>query len=118
MSWFFIALVGPALWAVSNHIDKYLLSRLLKDNGPGALFIFSALASALVAPFVLLAKPAVLSVTAAQALAMGAVGVLGVLGLFFYFFALKKEKRRREHSSSIFPTSARPRSGTRFYFLT
>lgn len=90
MSWFFIALVGPALWAANNHIDKYLLSRLLKDNGPGALFIFSALASTFVAPLVFLAKPTVLFVTATQALAMGTVGVLGILGFFFYFYALQK----------------------------
>lgn len=40
MTWFFIALIGPALWSMGNHIDKYLLQKYLRGGGIGALIIF------------------------------------------------------------------------------
>ena len=33
MNWFLIALLPPALWSVTNHFDKYLLSKFFKGGG-------------------------------------------------------------------------------------
>lgn len=57
MSWFFIALIGPALFAACNHIDKYLINKYFKGGGAGALLIFSSLLSLLFIPVVFLFQP-------------------------------------------------------------
>jgi len=53
MNWFLIALIAPIVWSIVNHIDKYMLSKYLKERGLGALLIFSALSSVIILPFVL-----------------------------------------------------------------
>ena len=35
MNWLLLAFLGPVLWAVSTHIDKYLVERFFKDSGVG-----------------------------------------------------------------------------------
>lgn len=51
-NWFLVALIAPILWSIVNHIDKYMLSKYLKDRGVGALLIFSALSSIIILPFI------------------------------------------------------------------
>jgi hypothetical protein len=46
MQWFLLALIAPALYAVSNHIDKYLVEKYLsrdkfKQEDVGSLILFS-----------------------------------------------------------------------------
>ncbi len=48
MSAFLIALIAPALWAATNHIDKYVVSKYFKFTSVGAMMIFSALIGILV----------------------------------------------------------------------
>ena len=43
MSWFVFALCGPILWAISVHLDKYLVERYFKDADVIVLLIFTAL---------------------------------------------------------------------------
>ena len=43
MQWYFLAFLSPLLWAISNHIDKYLLSRYFKNANSGVLAIFTGL---------------------------------------------------------------------------
>ncbi|HUB86082.1 MAG TPA: hypothetical protein VL971_10340, partial [Rhizomicrobium sp.] len=43
MSWIALAFCGPVLWAISTHIDKYLVEKFFKDTGVGALLIFTSL---------------------------------------------------------------------------
>jgi hypothetical protein len=50
MSWFLIALIGPILWAIVNHIDKFLLSDKFEGSNVGALMIFSTLQCGLLLP--------------------------------------------------------------------
>lgn len=52
MNWFFLSLVAPVLWALVNHIDKYMLFRYFRDRGVESLLAFSCLSSVLVLPFV------------------------------------------------------------------
>ena len=32
MSWLFFAFSGPVLWAISTHLDKYLVERFFKHS--------------------------------------------------------------------------------------
>lgn len=92
MTWFFIALIGPILYAVTNHIDKVLLEKYFKEGGVGTLLIFSALLSGLALPVLFFLDPTVFSVSAMHIAILALVGALNVLVLFFYLEALKDEE--------------------------
>lgn len=92
MHWFFIALVGPALWSVTNHVDKYLLSKYLKNTGSGALIIFSALIGIFTLPGILIFQPQALNVSFPLAVLLISNGSIYVLALIPYFIALQKDE--------------------------
>ena len=43
MSWLVYALCGPVLWAISTHLDKYLVERYFKHADVLVLSVFTAL---------------------------------------------------------------------------
>lgn len=92
MNWFFIALVAPLLWAFVNHIDKHLLSRYLKVEGPGPLMIFSSLAGAIVLPFAFFFYPDIFNISTKDAAILLAGGVFSAFAVFFYFKALFQDE--------------------------
>ena len=92
MSWFFIALIGPLLYACTNYIDKMLLEKFFKKGGVGTLLIFSSLVSVCVMPFLFLMDRTVLDVGGIKILILAVVGVLSVVVLWCYLIALKDEE--------------------------
>lgn len=92
MTWFFIALIGPFLYALTNHIDKVLLEKYFKESGVGTLLLFSSLLSALALPFLFLADTTAFSVGVMNILLLACVGILNVLVLWCYLLALKDEE--------------------------
>ena len=92
MNWFFIALIGPILYAISNHTDKYLLEKYFKGGEAGALVIFSALFSVVTLPIIYLIEPAVFSLGAKATLILTLNGTLNVVCLILYYKALKGEE--------------------------
>jgi drug/metabolite transporter (DMT)-like permease len=92
MIWFFIALIGPFFYAMTNHIDKVLLEKYFKNGGVGTLLIFSSLLSAMALPFLLLIDRTVLDVGGMQILALMIVGTLNVMVLLCYFRAIQEEE--------------------------
>ncbi len=92
MNWFLIALAAPALWSVTNHIDKYLISKYFKGGGTGSLIIFSSLIGLFVLPFVFAIHPAVFGIRPIYALLIAVNGFLYILGLLPCFYALAKDE--------------------------
>src|SRR3989338_5886220 len=92
MSWFFLALIGPFLYAMTNHIDKVLLEKYFKEGGVGTLILVSSLVSVFALPFIFWADPTVLSVSGTGIFVLAVVGVLDILVLWFYLLALKDEE--------------------------
>jgi len=91
MHWIFIALVPPLLWAMVNNIDKFLLSKYLKVEGPGALIVFSSIAGALVLPVAYLFSNDIFSFPIVHISTLIFGGILSALALYFYFLALFDE---------------------------
>ncbi len=91
MTWFLIALIAPVLWAVSNHLDKYLISRYFTKGGVGALMIFSAVIGFLLLPVIYFIEPAVLSLNPIFAAMQTLNGMMYVVAILPYFYALNKE---------------------------
>jgi len=92
MIWFFIALIGPFLYALTNHIDKILLEKYFKEGGVGTLILFSSLLSFLALPLLFLADSEVLNVSDTNIFFLAIVGILNVLVLWCYLLALKNEE--------------------------
>jgi hypothetical protein len=80
MSWRFFEFCGPVLWAVSIHLDKYLVERYFKYTGVFILMIFAAAFALLVLPVLWGVLPNVV----ADACAVAASGVLYVGALYLY----------------------------------
>ena len=92
MSWFFIALIGPLLYAITNHVDKILLEKYFKKGGVGTILLFSSLCSAFALPFLFLADKTVLDVSGIKILVLAIVGILNALVIWCYLLALKEEE--------------------------
>ena len=92
MSWLFFAFCGPVLWALSVHLDKYLVERYFKNTGVSTLMIFAAAFALLMLPVLWVLRPHVVAVDIADAGAIAASGVLYMGALFFYLQALQVEE--------------------------
>lgn len=92
MNWFFIALVGPFLYALTNYIDKILLEKYFKKSGIGTVLIFSSLSCVFALPFFLLMDRTVLDVSLVNILILAVKGMLGVGVLWCYLIALRDEE--------------------------
>lgn len=92
MDWFLIALIGPVLYAISNHIDKYLLTKYFKGGEVGAVTLFSALFGTFALPIIYSVEPDVFSIGLVPILALTLSGISGVICLILYFKALQKEE--------------------------
>lgn len=92
MSWFFIALCAPLLWSVTNHIDKFLLSRYFKTGGISVLLLYSTLFSIFVIPGIYLFHPYVVEANIHSILLGIFCGLLNVSWVYLYMKALSKEE--------------------------
>ena len=92
MTWFFIALIGPFLYAITNFIDKLLLEKYFKNGGVGTLVLISSLISVFVLPFIFLVDNTVFSVGHVQIFVLAIVGILNVVVLWCYLLALRDEE--------------------------
>ena len=86
MNWFLIALIAPILWAITNHIDKYLISKYFKGGSVGALMIFSSIIGFLLLPVIYFIEPGVLNVQLSFIIILVLNGFLYVVGLLPYFY--------------------------------
>ncbi len=92
MNWFFIALIGPFLYALTNYIDKILLEKYFRSSGIGTVLLFSSLSSVFALPFFLLMDRTVLDVSLVNVFILAIKGILGVGVLWCYLIALRDEE--------------------------
>lgn len=91
--WFFLSLAAPFLWAIANHIDKYLLSKHFEGNGIGAIFLFSTIFSVVVPPIIFCIKPEIVSgITPGDMLLLIGIGAIGAIAFLLYLHALDIEE--------------------------
>ena len=58
--WLLLAFLGPVCWAVSTHIDKYLVDRYFHDSDTAVLMLFTALVGVALLPLIWWIEPAIL----------------------------------------------------------
>ena len=91
MNWLVFALSAQFLYALVNHLDKYLLGKFFK-GGVGAMMIFTAMVNAIFLPIILILNPQILSTPWDQALLVTSIGGFYVIGALLYLYALRIEE--------------------------
>lgn len=92
MNWFLIALIPPAVWSITNHLDKYLLSKYFKSGGVGALMVFSSIIGMFLLPIIYFIHPEVIKAFNPKFLLISLNGFFYVLAVLPYFYALLKDE--------------------------
>ncbi len=97
MKWLIFALIGPIFWALTNHVDKYLVEKFFKknevgENSVGTLVIFTGLAAFFVSIFVLIFNPEVFFIHPLHALIATIAGVLLVSSFIPFLQAIEREE--------------------------
>src|ERR1043165_2951198 len=92
MSWLAFALCGPILWAISTHLDKYLVERYFKDADVAVLLLFTALMGLALMPIIAFFDPAVFQRDLLSIVLMSLSGLLYMGGLYFYLRALQSHE--------------------------
>lgn len=88
-----IGLLPPALRAMSIYIDKYLLSKIFREEkNISVLLIFSSIMGIVVLPFILLFADNVFAISAFNKIVMIGSGAIYILSLIPYLYALKKDE--------------------------
>jgi drug/metabolite transporter (DMT)-like permease len=90
--WLVFAFSGPVLWAVSIHLDKYLVSRYFAQSSVAVLLVFTALVGLLLLPPILLFRPAVIGLPPGGMALLALSGLLYMTAIFFYLQALQSEE--------------------------
>lgn len=92
MTWFGYALLAIVLFSITNHIDKFLVSRQFKGSAPGSLILFSSLFGLVAMSFIGFFNHEVFSLTGAHLAALIGCGVLWTIGLIFYLYAVSMDE--------------------------
>jgi drug/metabolite transporter (DMT)-like permease len=92
VSWVVYAFSGPVLWAISVHLDKYLVERFFKHSHVAVMLLFTAFAGVLLMPFIWLFQPSVTSAGARNIALIVCSGILYMGALLLYLRALQAEE--------------------------
>ena len=92
MSWLIYAFSGPVLWALSTHIDKYLVERYFKQGSVAVLMVFTAIIGSLALPFIWLFQPGMVSLDPQSIAVIAVSGILYMGAIYFYLEALQAEE--------------------------
>jgi len=95
MTWFFIALGAPFLWAIVNIADNYLVSHFSQketEHSSGGLVLFSSLIGLFIALFIGLAIKNVFDISNLDKLLLFITGGLTIVWIIFYLYALEIEE--------------------------
>jgi drug/metabolite transporter (DMT)-like permease len=92
MTWLPFAFSGPVLWALSTHLDKYLVERFFKGTNAAVLLVFTAFTGLVLLPAIWFFEPGVVTLGTRSITLMGVSGLLYMGAMFFYLQALQSEE--------------------------
>jgi len=90
--WLLYALTGPVFWALSTHIDKYLVERYFRDSDTTVLLVFTSLIGVVMLPPIAWFQPAVFDVPARDIAVLIASGIFYIAAMLFYLRAIQSEE--------------------------
>ncbi len=80
------------LWAISVHLDKYLVERFFKASDVAIMVLFTALVVVLALPIIWYFEPTVLNPGFGSIALIALAGILYMTGMLFYLRALQNEE--------------------------
>jgi len=83
------AFLGPITWALSTHLDKYLIEKYFKNSDTTVLMVFTALIGLIMLPFILFFKPNTIHLPLGNIIVMIVSGILYMSALLFYLRAIQ-----------------------------
>jgi len=92
MSWLLFAFSGPVLWAISMHLDKYLVDRYFANSSPAVLLVFTSILGLLMLPAIWALAPHVVGIPLRSSLVITTSGLVFMVAMFLYFQALQSEE--------------------------
>jgi drug/metabolite transporter (DMT)-like permease len=90
--WLLFAFSGPLLWAISTHIDKFLVDKYFRASDTAVLMVFTALLGVLALPVIWLLQPKVLALPWTATAVMTVSGILYMGAMLFYLRAIQSEE--------------------------
>lgn len=92
MAWLVFAFSGPVLWAISVHLDKYLVERFFKESSVAVLLVFTAFVGLAFLPFIWFFEPNVAAIPPASIGLIAVSGILYMGAMLLYLHALQGEE--------------------------
>ena len=90
--WLLYAFSGPLLWAISTHIDKFLVDKYFRHSDTAVLIVFTAFMGVLALPVIWLFEPKVLALPWLATGVMTVSGILYMAAMLFYLRAIQSEE--------------------------
>ena len=90
--WLLYAFSGPIMWAVSTHIDKFLVDKYFRDSDTAVLMVFTALLGVIALPVIWLFEPKVMALSSTAIGVMTLSGILYMGAMMFYLRAIQTEE--------------------------
>ena len=90
--WLLYAFSGPILWALSTHIDKFLVDKYFRDSDTAVLMVFTALLGVIALPVIWFFDPKVLGLSLTATTVMTLSGILYMGAMLFYLRAIQTEE--------------------------
>jgi uncharacterized membrane protein len=92
MTWLLFAFSGPVLWAISVHLDKYIVDRYFRETSVAVLLVFTSLIGLLSLPVIWHFRPDVLDLSWTSIGLIMFAGFLYMTAMYFYLQALQGEE--------------------------
>jgi drug/metabolite transporter (DMT)-like permease len=90
--WLAYAFSGPLLWAISTHIDKYLVNKYFRHSDTAVLMVFTAFLGVFALPAIYMFEPRVLALPWLATGVMTVSGILYMGAMLFYMRAIQSEE--------------------------
>jgi len=90
--WLAYAFSGPLLWAVSTHIDKFLVDKYFRRSDTAVLMVFTAFLGVFALPVIWAFEPKVLALSWLATGVMTVSGILYMGAMLFYLRAIQSEE--------------------------
>jgi drug/metabolite transporter (DMT)-like permease len=90
--WLLFAFSGPLLWAVSTHIDKFLVDKYFRHSDTTVLMVFTAFLGVAALPIIWMFEPKVLALSWLATIVMTVSGILYMGAMLFYLRAIQTEE--------------------------
>lgn len=90
--WLLYAFSGPVLWALSTHIDKYLVDKYFRHSDTAVLMVFTAFLGVIALPVIWVFEPKVMTLSTVAIGVMTLSGILYMGAMLFYLRAIQSEE--------------------------